>query len=267
MAGRVEVFGAVCDAVNETATIVVENAPDQVAVAQAEIGMTKLIRILTRVHESHYRGDVFHAPDFREMALNVKQSRLRATGLAVPPDRYRLRQADQLTEPRVPAWAKTTLSRIGQDEAAGGQELCTEDRLEHARAAATDELRREFAALVVRDDITVQQVLDRRPELQDDVTILLSGARVVEEQRAPSDGLVRVRVELPLERLWLIVRRGIERVEADPADADVTNSATAQESTPWNTLHVSLGYCSHCRPSRSKPHPVLKPSPRMRRRR
>ncbi len=226
-----EVFDAVYEAVRDTADILVENAPDQVAVAQAQLGMTELIRILTTVHQGHYHGDLFHAPDFREMALNTRQSRLRATGLATPPDCYRQHQPYRLTNLSMPSWVKTTLTATGRHEPADGPELTREKRIERARSDGMNQLRKKVEALIVKNNLTVERLLDDRRDLKDDVVIFLGGARVVGEPRTLPDGSLTIDVELPLERLWLIVSRGMERTEAEQAH-DATTTSPVQEDTP-----------------------------------
>jgi len=226
-----EVFNAVYEAVRDTADILVEDAPDQVAVAQAQLGMTELIRILTTVHQGHYHGDLFHAPDFREMALNTSQSRLRATGLAIPPDCYRERQPDRLTSLSTPPWLKTALTATGRDEPTGGPELTSAERVERARADGMSQLRKQVAALILRDDLTVERLLDDRPDLKDDVDVFLGGARVVGEPRPLPDGSLTIDVELPLKRFWLIVSRGLERAEGGQPGDDAT-APPVQEDTP-----------------------------------
>lgn len=226
-----DVFEAVYEAVRDAAAIIIENAPDQVAVAQARLSMTELIRILTNVHQKHYRGDMFHAPDFREMALNAKQAVLRATGLAAPPIRYRRSPPYELIELDTPPWAKTTLAAAGRYEPIDGRELSREDRVERARYDGMNELRKKVEALIVKDGVTVERLLGYRRYLKDDVVIFLGGARVVGKPHILTDGTLTVRVELPLERLWLLIRRGMERVEVDPPEDDAT-LPPVQEGTP-----------------------------------
>jgi hypothetical protein len=225
-----DVFEAVYAAVERTAKIVVEEAPDQVAVAQAEIGMTELIRILTNVHQTHYRGDLFHAPDFREMTLNAKSSELRATGLAIPPIRYRQLPPHELTEFDAPPWASTTLSADGHHQPVDGEELAHDERVERARLDGMAELRNKLEAMTVHGGVAVAQVLGSRSELQDDFAVFLSGARVVDEPRGQPDDTLTVDVALPLERLWKIVRRGMERIEVDPLPHATTRPVS--ETTP-----------------------------------
>jgi hypothetical protein len=217
-----DVFEAVHQAVQDAATILVENAPDQVAAAEARLGMRELIRILTDVHQEHYRGDLFHAPDFREMALSAKQSELRAEGLATPPDRYHLREPYELIELDTPPWAATTLAATGTCDPLDTEAFPREVRLELARFNGMNELRKKVEALVVKDDVTVEQFLGYHRDLNDDVVIFLSGARLVGQPHTEPDGTLHVHVELPLERLWKIVRHGMQQVEADASDDDDT---------------------------------------------
>jgi hypothetical protein len=59
----------------------------------------------------------------------------------------------------------------------------------------------------------------------------LNGARVVTAPVALPAGGVEVKVELPLRRLWEIVRRGmkLEEVEPPPAASDATAPASPTE--------------------------------------
>jgi hypothetical protein len=196
-------------------------------VAQAKIGTTELIRILTDVHEQHYRGDLFHAPDFREMALNTTQSELRATGLAVPPNRYRQRPPCELIDLQMPPWANTALTATGRHQPLDGDTLTRDERIERARRDAINELRKGLETLIVHDDVTVGHLLSCHEELQDDVATFLTGAHATSAPRMEPDDMLAMRVELPLARLWRIVRRGMEPVEAGPHD-DATTRPTSE---------------------------------------
>jgi len=227
-----QVFRAVYSAVTDVATVVVEPALDQVAVARARLGMTELIRILTEVHQKHYRGDLFHAPDFREMALSARQSELRAEGLATPPNRYRLHEPYQLVELDTPPWATTTLRATGRYDPLDTDDFADDVRLELARFDGMNELRQQVEALVIQDRVTVEQLLGYRRQLKDDVVVFLSGARVAGQKQTEPDGTLTVRIELPLQRLWKIVRRGLQRVEVDPPENDAATTQPVQEVSP-----------------------------------
>lgn len=227
-----DVFEAVYEAIRNAATITVDHAPDQVAVADARIGMADLIRILTEVHQQHYHGDVFHAADFREMALSARRSDLRAEGLATPPERYRQREPYELIELDTPQWVEQTLRVTGCYDPLDTESFARDVQIELARFDGMDELRKTVEALVVKDNVTVEQLLGYRRELKDDVVIFLSGARVVGDPRTEPDGTLQVPVELPLERLWLIVRRGMERVEVDPPEQAAPTTQPAPTTHP-----------------------------------
>jgi hypothetical protein len=211
-----DVLEAVYEAVRNEAGVTVVHAPEQVAVAEARLGMTDLIRILTTVHQRHYRGDRFHAPDFREMALDTQISELRAQGLATPPNRYRQPEPYELIELDAPSWSGSTLSATGVYDPLDSELFAPEVRLELARFDGMDKLRQKVEALVIKDGVTVEQLLGYRRELKDDVVVFLGGTRIVGPPRTEPDGTLKVPVELPLKRLWLIVRRGMEPVEVDP---------------------------------------------------
>ncbi len=220
---------AVAAAVQTSAKLSVQIGLDQVASAEATLGMTELIRILTDVHQRVYRGEEFHSADFREMALLTASRELRASGLAVPPARCITRPPYETIELDVPAWAQDTLGELGQYEPLDGMELPLAVAAELARFDAIDRLRRKVEALQVQPAATVATVLETNPALKDDVVIFFSSTRAVGRAETASDGSVLVRVELPLTRLWWIVRRGMQLVEVEPPEPQ---SQPAPESAP-----------------------------------
>ncbi|HUU95739.1 MAG TPA: hypothetical protein VM487_08355 [Phycisphaerae bacterium] len=223
---------AVHEALQRVATVTVECALDQVAVAEARIGLTDLIRILTKVHQQHYTGDVFHAADFREMALLADRAELKTTGLAVPPSRYLTEPEYQLIDLDTPRWAAQTLSATGRYEPADEDDFAQVVRLGIARFDGMDHLRRKVEALVIQQGVTVEEFIGHHRELKDEIVTFLSGTRVVGRPQALPDGGIQVQVELPLKRLWLIVRAAMQRVEVDPPEEPQPTAQPSAEETP-----------------------------------
>ena len=224
-----EVRTATAAAIRSTAEIRVDLAPDQICVAEARLSIPDLIRILTDVHKKHYKGDTFKAADFREMALAAGLNEVRATGLAPPPEKHRIRPEFTLIELDRPSWADKTATVKGRYVPADGDDFPAGMKAELARWDGMDQLRRQVEALVIQRDITVERLLGYRPELKDDLVIFLSGTRVVDKPKPDMAGGVEVQVEVELERLWKIVRRGGKRIELDPSEATSQPSAASTE--------------------------------------
>ena len=140
--------------------------------------------------------------------------------MGVPQERYRRPAKYHLIELDRPGWTASVLSAVGRYEAEAGDELTREQRIEFARLDGIDRLREKVEALAVRDGVTVTQLLAYRWELKDDVVLFLSGARVVGRPADKPDGTLVAKVELPLRRLWMIVRRGMKPIEVDPQAGD-----------------------------------------------
>ncbi|TWT43816.1 hypothetical protein RAS1_02160 [Phycisphaerae bacterium RAS1] len=208
--------------VETIATVRVDFEPDQVGVGHASMKMTDFIRLLTDVHKEHYQGDAFHAADFREMALLTDFAELSAEGLAAPPSRTIVKSPYAPLELSAPPWAEARLTALGrfQFEGAPADEKLTAER---ARLEGVDELRRQVEALVIQNGVTVAALLAEHGEMKDDVVTFLSSARPIGPPRKREDGAVEVTVELPLHRLWLIVRRAMELVEVDPPASQPTS--------------------------------------------
>lgn len=222
-----EIADAVRAALEKTATVQVEFGLDQVATAEARIGMTDLLRILTDVHQRLYRGSEVQAADFREMALLAETGELRASGLATPPARYLVRSPYELIELDAPPWISTLLGATGRYEPRDEDRFDEATALAAARLAAIDELRTKIEALVVQKDVTVGEFLRLRPALKDDVVTWLSGAKVAGAPSKSPDGGVELRVELSARRLWDIVKCGMRTVELDPEDVPAAASQPA----------------------------------------
>lgn len=215
----VEVRDAVAAALQSTVQFKSELAADQLCVAHGSIGIPDLIRILTQVHRDLYKGTDFQAADFREMAITNSAAEIRVSGLAPPPDKSRIRPEFQQIELDRPAWTETTIAATGRYEAQDGDDFPAEMRIELARWDGMDQLRKQVEALILPGDVSIERFLGYRTALKNDVVLFLSGARVVTRPLLKSDDSAEVRVELPLSRLWWVLRRGAAIVEVEPADA------------------------------------------------
>lgn len=223
---------AVRSAIERSAAVNVTHAPDQVAVAEATLELTDLIRILSDVHQSAYAGDEFRASDFREMALIAGEGRLAAIGLAPPPSDTILRPAFRNLDLDEPPWAATTLRFSGLFQAPAGGPLPPAAQLDAARLDGFDRARNEVEQLVVQGEVTVEQLLEFAPQLKDDVILFLSSARDVAAPRRTGDGGLELPLELPLRRLWEILGQALETVEVDELPASQPATATAPGSAP-----------------------------------
>ena len=224
-----EVRQAVQAELQRAARVKVEFAPDQVAVVEARVTMRDLLRMLTRVYQEHYHGEEFEAADFREMVLLAGQDELMATGLAAPPGEFALRSRYELVELNVPDWAASTLNATGRFEPGDGESADQAALAQAARLDGIAQLGRQVENLVIQKDVTVAEFLRYHQELKDDVALFLSGARMVSAPAALPAGGVEVKVELPLRRLWEIVRRGMKLEEVEPPTT-APSSATERET-------------------------------------
>ena len=185
--------------------------------------MRDLITILSAAHQQAYEGDQFHLADFRGMALLAPRDVISARGLAPPPSRYLVTDRYRLIEYDAPAWVEESLRVDGDYVPREGDGLTEPDRVEFARLAAQETLAAQIDNLLINSALSVGQLLAYHPDLKSDVVVFLNGARVVEESNRAAGGGVSVRVELPLRRLWTIVRRAGREVEVGaPASADST---------------------------------------------
>jgi hypothetical protein len=214
-----EVRQAVQAELQRAAKVKVDFAPDQVAVVEVRVGMRDLLRILTRVFQEHYHGDEFEVADFREMVLLAGQDDVVADGLATPPSDSILHARYEPIELDVPDWAGKALTVAGRFVPEEGE---SEDPAAQAAAARLDgiaQLGRQIEQLVIQRAVTVGEFLGYHQELKDDVALFLTGARAVSLPAGVPGGGVEVKIELPLRRLWDIVRRDMKVEEVEPQSA------------------------------------------------
>lgn len=205
---------AILDRLRDLARIQVTTGPDQVAVAVAHIGRTELIRILADAHPSLYHGDSLRVQDLHEMALAEGAGEIIATGLAAPPNSLRLGWADRL-DPDAPQWASQWLRVQGRYEPRPGEEFPPEMRIDLARADALDRLHREVGALTLPRGRSVDELLAGNRALLDDLTESVRTARDVAPVATTPEGGFEIRLELPLTRVWKVVRRATNPSESD----------------------------------------------------
>jgi len=213
------VHAAVAAAVERAANVAVQLDPDQVAVANAHLSVRELSRILTRVHQEHYHGDEFAVTDFREMALHPPVEELDAVGLGTPPARTLLPGRPAPVELDTPTWAGTSLTATGRYDAVTANPPDAAAQRDIARLNALDQLRQQIEQLVIRDGVTVGDFLAYYQDLKPDVVLFITGARTIRESTASGPGGVEVTVELPLRRLWEILRRKMKLEAADTPNA------------------------------------------------
>jgi hypothetical protein len=223
-----EVRQAVQAELQRAAKAKVEFAPDQVAVVEVRVTMRDLLRILTRVFQEYYHGSEFAVADFREMVLLAGQDDVVAAGLAPPPSESILRGRYEPIELDVPDWAASTLAATGRYVPGDGESPEPAALATAARLDGAAQLGRQIEQLVLQKGVIVAEFLGYHQGLKNDVALFLTGTRVVSEPAELPGGGMEVKVELPLRRLWEIVRRDMksEEVEPPPAPASAPERET-----------------------------------------
>lgn len=223
---------AVGQAVRQESAARVDCAPDQLAVATVRFPARQLPRILMRICEDHYHGDEFSVADFRALAMRLDRDEFTATGLAAPPPESRLRDPYTLVEHNPPPWAGQTLTATGRYEPATGESLTSAGLAEAARLDGIDRLRLRVETLVIQDHITVGDFLAYQQELKPDVVRWLSGAHPVARARPLPGGGIELDIEVPLRRLWEILRRKMKLEDIDPPEPGATSRPATTKETP-----------------------------------
>lgn len=207
----------VLEALKKRAKVQVETAADGVAEARASLPVADLLHELLILQAQHPSVEGYAPADLRSMALLAERQELSAVGLAVPSAGMIQKPRFTLIEYDAPAWSTQTLTALGRFEPVDDERLPESTRIELARIDGMDKLRQKVEALVLPGNFALTDFLGYRQELKDDVVIFLSGARPVSKPRVALGGAVELDVELPLARLWQIVRRGSTLIDIDPA--------------------------------------------------
>ncbi len=199
------------------ATVTIELEPDPLALATARIDMRELLRLLTRVHQQHYGGEEYAVSDFRRMLLEYPEEELAARGIGLPPESTILYDEVTSQEFNAPAWVTETLRASGRYVPPDGEQLGAELQVAIARLDGIEQLQRDCAELSLKPGgVTVADFLAYHQDLKDDVVLFFSGARLRGESAQLPAGGCTVQIELPLERLWQILRRRVQLEETTP---------------------------------------------------
>ena len=146
------------------------------------------------------------------------------------PHAARLRTRYEPIEYNAPDWAASTLTAIGRYQPPEGEAPAPAAQRDAAVLDGVDQLSKQIAQLLIQKEVTISEYLAYHQELKDDVTLFLSGARLVAQPTAQADGGVSVKVELPLRRLWEILRRSMKLEEVEPPPT--AGTLTTAPSTP-----------------------------------
>jgi len=195
-----------------------EYLPEQVCRIYAEVDIPAVITRLKQL-----RGQVDPKVDVTDsdvdgIARLSTVERLRAAGYGLPPASLLRQNPYAVVELDEPEWAKQSLRAT----AAGSIPRLdsSEDRLidlavQDARIAAQLRLAEQMDTLELPGGGKVQAFLSSHENLSEDILRFLSGARTIEGPTIDRGARrVSLTLELPLERLWLILRQAIPAVEA-----------------------------------------------------
>ena len=142
--------------------------------------------------------------------------RLRAAGYGLPPSSTLRKNPYAVVDLDEPDWAKGTLR--ASSKASPPADGATADRAieiatQDARIAAQLKLAEQVDLLALPGGVTVGAFLDRHEALAGDVLTFLSTARATGAPRVDGDRRVTLELELPLRRLWRILRPAIPATE------------------------------------------------------
>ncbi|MBN1347563.1 MAG: hypothetical protein JXQ73_33035 [Phycisphaerae bacterium] len=190
-----------------------EYVPEQVCRTYAEVNVNDVVTRLERLLASLQTKIDVPEGDVRSITRLASVRRLRAVGYGLPPasmlrkNRWAVLDVDQ------PAWARESIRAKGETSMSKQQPVT--DRLvelavQDARIAAQLDIAKKIDALELPGGVTVATFLDRHEMLAEDILTFLSAARLAVPPAVDKDKRqVAVTMELPLRRLWLILRDAI----------------------------------------------------------
>lgn len=198
--------------------------PSQVVEVRGSITLTMLGGVLAQLWQAERLSE--SAPiaalgvtigDLRSVSRRNPQTEIELTGfgLAASDARVQLPQLEQDLDP--PSWAAQSLRGTGVVMRALHEPSISEGGLAEARGRAVADLAERTRALSVREGLSLSRLLAERTALKADIVIALHGAREVVVAVDESNQSARVVLELPLERVWRIARRGLIAIEVDQA--------------------------------------------------
>lgn len=193
--------------------------PEQVCRVHAEVTVRAAVDRLRQLRaQPNSKSDATEA-EIESIARLAGIDRLRAVGYGLPPTSAIRRPRLAAVDVDEPEWAgrslrvssSGTMPKGGQPSEDRAVEIATQD----ARIAAQLKLAEQIDVLQLPGGASAASVLDAHEELAEDILKLLSAAQVVEGPTIDrKNRRVTLTLELPLRRLWLILRQAMTSVEA-----------------------------------------------------
>ncbi len=213
-----------------------EFLPEQVCRIYVEADVTAIVARLQVLYAGLATKPGIPESDIKSIARLATVRRLRAVGYGLPPASAFRKDPYAVVEVDEPAWAKESIRANGQaalprDPSVTNRaiEIASQD----ARIAARLQIAERIDVLKLPGGIGVATFLDGHEDLADDILTFLSAARLVGSPKVDrANRRVTVTMELPLRRLWLILRDAIPAVEVPPPSGKVPGTKPAKDRMP-----------------------------------
>ena len=184
---------------------------DQVAEVDCEMTLETLVTTVKTIVDGKVKHGKFTGDYLRQVFTKAKLTKIKATGRSVPAARFIRGSTSTVGIDEPPAWTANVVKATGTG--AVDQAMLAENAaqawLNAERAATLDGLRKlgeQVDGLRIDSTTLVKDFVAEHDAIRSDMNTFIRGARIVAKRRL-DDGTAEVDVELPLERLWLIVKR------------------------------------------------------------
>lgn len=184
---------------------------DGIAEVDIELTLETLVTTTKTVMDGYVKNDKFTGDYFRQVFQSAKITVIKETGRGVPASRFIRGSTTSVGVDEPPVWAGQVLRATGS--AAVDPAMLAENQaqawLNAERAAfldATRKIAEEVNGIRINATTLVKDFVAQHDAIQSDMRTFLQAPRTVAKRRL-DDGTAEVDVELPLERLWLIIKR------------------------------------------------------------
>ena len=212
-----------------------EFLPEQVCRIYVEADVTAIVARLQALYAGLATKPSIPESDIKSIARLATVRRLRSVGYGLPPASAFRKTPYAVIEVDEPAWTQESIRASGQaalPRNPSATDRAVEIASQDARIAARLQIAEQIDLLKLPGGTSVATFLDGHEALADDILTFLSAARPVGSPKVDkANRRVTLTMELPLRRLWLILRDAIPTVEVATPDGNVPRTKPAKTKT------------------------------------
>jgi hypothetical protein len=192
------------------------HADELIVEVEMEVTLRQLLVNLKTWRTKYYKGDKVKVRDFEQLIVKAKDTKVRETGMGVPPEKYLVagkvtvvERAVMVLGAKAPGWVSDTMRGVGRAAVNTENPNKAQAKLMAFRAAELDARRKlaeQVDGLMITSRTSVRNFVAENDEIKTAMLTFQQGGSVVKgSQKLLPDGTAEATVEIDLKPLWNVI--------------------------------------------------------------